>query len=249
MTENEFVALLDLLVARDKWLTDHAVPIYQRAAASVGRSVKDPAVREAFTPWIASATAVATRAAEGEDITDAEVITLGVHAAAVAHRLAQAGAVAEAQPEVAPTVNPQSDGGTETETTALGSDQDSALAQAQARVEAARAALAKAQAEAFTAEMALAEIEAHTVPVQPEIVVNAGAQVHAQAEKEADGGHGDVQVEAEIEADAPSTAQANAGAKAVDSRPRIHATRRVRHSVPKRLDTRPRIRRAETAVA
>lgn len=176
MTETEFVALLDRLVARDRWLTDHAVPMFRRAAASIGRSVKDPAVRAAFDGWVAEATAVATRFADGEDITDAEVITLGVQAAIVARRLAQAGAAAEAQPEVVPTVNPQSDVGT-----ALGSDQDDVLAQARARVAAARAALAEAEAEAFTAEMALAEIEAHTVPVQPEIVVNAGAKAPAKA--------------------------------------------------------------------
>jgi hypothetical protein len=239
--------------------------MYQRAAHSIGMSVNDPEVRQAFTPWIAEATAVATRAAEGETITDAEVITLGVRAAIVARRLREAGATAEAKPEVITetqcgySLSLASDGGTENETAALGNDQDSALAQARARVEVAQAALAEAEAEAYAAEMALAEIEAntipvqpidqvepeivHTVPVQPEIVVNAGGQAHAQAETETAEVHVDAQVEAEITADAPSTAQANAGAKAVDSRPRIHAARPVRHSVSKKRDTRPRIRR------
>lgn len=271
MTETEFVALLDHLVARDKWLTETAVPMYQRAAHSIGRSVKDPAVRQAFTPWIAEATAVATRYADGEDITDAEVITLGVQAASVSRRLREAGATAEAKPEVITetqcgySLSLASDGETKNETAALGSYD--VLAQAKARVEAARAALAEAEAEAFAAEMALAEIEAntipvqpidqvepeivHTVPVQPEIVVNAGAQAPAQAETETAEVHEDVQVEAEIEADAPSTAQAAAPAKAKaeDSRPRIRSAVRVRHSVPKRRDTRPRIRRAETVMA
>lgn len=244
MTETEFVALLDRLVARDKWLTDVAVPMFQRAAASVGRSVKDPDVRRAFDGWIASATAVATRAADGEDITDAEVVTLGVTTAVVAHRLAQAGADAEAvvvDAQCGYSLPLASDGGTATATAALGSDQDIALAQAQARVEAARAALAEAEAEAFAAEMALAEIEAHTVPVQVGIVVNAGAQAPTQAETEVD----EVREDVQVEADAPSVAQAKAGAKAVDTRPRIHTPRRVRHSVPKKHDTRPRIRRAE----
>lgn len=238
MNETEFVALLDRLVARDQWLTDIAVPIYQRAAHSIGRSVKDPAVRAAFGGWIAEATAVATRHAEGQGIADGEIITLGVRAAIVAHRLAQAGATAEAQPTIE-TAALGSD-----QDIALGSDQDIALAQARARVDAAQAALAVAQAEAYAAEMALAEI-----------VVNAGAQVPAQAETETTEVHEDVQDTGVIAADTPTQAQANAGAKTPakervkDTRPRIHVARPSRHSVPKQRDHRPRIRRAETVVA